>query len=50
MGLGLLAFAGCWRLSVISHVKMTRIAEVSSTRRVIWDWAGFDSRGAGGYI
>ena len=35
MGLGELAFERVWRLSVILHENfMTRIAEVSSTRRV----------------
>ena len=39
------------RIAEVSSTRrvMTRIAEVSSTRRVIWDWVCLRSQGAGGY-
>ena len=49
MGLGELASMGVWRLSTVWDIKMTRIAEVSSTRRVIWDWDSLHPKCASAY-
>ena len=65
MGLGELASVGVWRLYVAYSRSMfysksnmglgelafvTRIAEVSSTRRVIWDWDYIHPTCAGAYL